>query len=328
MGNNVGVNEAPQSLPQAGAPVAGPRTQRSAPVDLTKFAWLSIAAAIATIALKTAAWKITGSVGLLSDAAESLVNLVAAVVALIALRVSILPADKNHNFGHSKAEYFSAAVEGAMIFLAAAVIMYTAVDRFLHPQPLENVGIGLAVSVVASVLNGAVAWVLLRAGSRYRSMTLTADGKHLLTDVWTSVGVVVGVLLVWLTKWPRLDAIVAFAVGINILFTGWKLISESTAGLMDVSLPKEDNAAIRRVLEGFKQEHVMFHAVRTRESGNRRFMDMHLLVPGAWTVQAGHDLVEEIEQELLALYPDLHIMIHIEPIEDPRSYDDYDFGFN
>ncbi|MFC6359642.1 cation diffusion facilitator family transporter [Luteococcus peritonei] len=310
------------------APVAGPSVARQAPVDLTRFAWLSIAAALGTIALKTFAWRITGSVGLLSDAAESVVNLVAAVVALIALRVAIKPADKNHNFGHSKAEYFSAAVEGVMIFVAAAVIMVTAVERFLHPQPLENVGVGLLVSVLASVLNGTVAWVLLRAGRKYRSMTLTADGKHLLTDVWTSVGVVVGVLLVWLTRWPRLDAVVAFAVGINILFTGWKLISESTAGLMDVSLPKEDNAAIRGVLEGFKQEHVMFHAVRTRESGNRRFMDMHLLVPGAWTVQAGHDLVEDIEQELLKLYPDLHIMIHIEPIEDPRSYDDYDFGFN
>lgn len=311
------------------APAASPvNTRSSAPVDLTRFAWLSIAAAVATIALKTFAWRITGSVGLLSDAAESVVNLVAAVVALIALRVAIKPPDKDHNFGHSKAEYFSAAVEGAMIFVAAGVIMVSAVQRFLHPQPLENVGVGLLVSVVASVLNGSVAWVLLRAGKQYRSMTLTADGKHLMTDVWTSAGVVAGVGLVWLTDWPRLDSIVAFAVGVNILFTGGKLMHESGMGLMDVSLPKEDNRRIREILESFTGENIMFHGVRTRESGHRRFMDMHLLVPGAWSVQQAHDLVEDITDALLEAYPDLHVMIHSEPIEDPRSYDDYDFGIS
>lgn len=294
-------------------------------MDLSRFAWLSIAAALATIALKTVAWRITGSVGLLSDAAESVVNLVAAIAALVALKVAIRPADKNHNFGHAKAEYFSAGLEGAMIFVAAAVIMVSAFERFLHPQPLENVGIGLAVSVVASVINGLVAWVLLTQGKRHRSMTLTADGHHLLTDVWTSVGVVVGVLLVKLTDWPRLDAIVAFAVGINILFTGGKLLRESMAGLMDVSLPKQDNARIREILEGFTNEFVIFHGVRTREAGHRRFMDMHLLVPGAWTVQEAHDLVEDIEAALLTDFPDLHIIIHTEPIEDPRSYDDCEF---
>ncbi|WP_446721060.1 cation diffusion facilitator family transporter [Luteococcus sp. H138] len=311
---------------QAGAtPI---NTRATAPVDLTRFAWLSIAAALATIALKTVAWRITGSVGLLSDAAESVVNLVAAIVALMALRLAIKPPDKDHNFGHSKAEYFSAAIEGAMIFVAAGVIVVTAVQRFLHPQPLENVGVGLLVSVVASVLNGTVAWVLLRAGKQYRSMTLVADGKHLLTDVWTSVGVVIGVGLVWLTDWPRLDALVALAVGINILFTGAKLMHESGMGLMDVSLPKEDNKRIREILESFTGEHVMFHGVRTRESGNRRFMDMHLLVPGAWTVQQAHDLVEDITDALLEAFPELHVMIHAEPIEDPRSYDDYDFGIS
>ncbi|MFZ2261937.1 MAG: cation diffusion facilitator family transporter [Luteococcus japonicus] len=311
------------------APAASPvNTRSSAPVDLTRFAWLSIAAAVATIALKTFAWRITGSVGLLSDAAESVVNLVAAVVALIALRVAIKPPDKDHNFGHSKAEYFSAAVEGAMIFVAAGVIMVSAVQRFLHPQPLENVGVGLLVSVVASVLNGSVAWVLLRAGKQYRSMTLTADGKHLMTDVWTSAGVVAGVGLVWLTDWPRLDSIVAFAVGVNILFTGGKLMHESGMGLMDVSLPKEDNRRIREILESFTGENIMFHGVRTRESGHRRFMDMHLLVPGAWSVQQAHDLVEDITDALLEAYPDLHVMIHSEPIEDPRSYDDHDFGIS
>ncbi len=297
-------------------------------MDLTRFAWLSIAAALATITLKAFAWQVTGSVGLLSDAAESLVNLAAAIIALMALRLAIKPPDRNHNFGHSKAEYFSAAAEGAMIFVAAGVIILTAVQRFMEPQPLENVGIGLLVSVLASILNGGVAWVLLRAGRKYRSMTLTADGKHLLTDVWTSVGVVLGVALVWLTKWPRLDAIVAMAVGINILFTGAKLMHESGMGLMDVSLPKAENNRIREILEGFTADHVMFHGVRTRESGNRRYMDMHLLVPGAWSVQQAHDLVEDITEALQVEFEDLHVMIHAEPIEDPRSYDDYDFGLN
>lgn len=308
--------------------MTSPSPRTATPVDLTRFAWLSIAAALATIALKTFAWQVTGSVGLLSDAAESLVNLAAAIIALMALRLAIKPPDRNHNFGHSKAEYFSAAAEGAMIFVAAGVIILTAMQRFLEPQPLENVGVGLLVSVVASILNGTVAWVLLRAGKRHRSLTLTADGKHLLTDVWTSVGVVAGVGLVWLTKWPRLDAIVAMAVGINILFTGAKLMHESGMGLMDVSLPRAENDRIREILEGFTAENVMFHGVRTRESGNRRYMDMHLLVPGAWSVQQAHDLVEEITEALRAEFDDLHVMIHAEPIEDPRSYDDYDFGLN
>ena len=190
------------------------------PEDLSRFAWLSIAAAIATILLKTLAWHITGSVGLLSDAAESLVNLVAAIIALVALKVSIRPPDMNHQFGHSKAEYFSAGAEGMMIFIAAAVIVYSAVERFLYPRPIADAGVGLLVSVLASVINGAVAWVLLRNGRKRRSMTLIADGKHLLTDVWTSLGVLVGVGLVWLTGWQRLDPIVAFAVRINILVTG------------------------------------------------------------------------------------------------------------
>ncbi|HSP60205.1 MAG TPA: cation diffusion facilitator family transporter [Ornithinimicrobium sp.] len=265
---------------------------------------------------------LTGSVGLLSDAAESLVNLVAAVVALVALRVALRPPDRKHNYGHSKAEYFAAAVEGLMIFVAAAVILMVSVQRFLDPQPLERVGVGLLISVVASVVNGTVAWVLLRAGRRHRSITLTADGKHLLTDVWTSVGVVVGVALVWLTGWERLDPVVAFAVGINILVTGWGLVATSTAGLMDASLPKEENDRIAKILDGWTSEHVQFHAVRTRESGHKRFMEMHLLVPGEWSVKRGHDLAEDITDSLLRAYPDLRVNCHLEPIEDPRSYED------
>ncbi|MGO0576608.1 cation diffusion facilitator family transporter [Ornithinimicrobium panacihumi] len=297
-------------------------TRHPQPVDLTKFAWLSIAAALLTIGLKGAAWWVTDSVGLLSDAAESTVNLVAAVVALMALRVALRPPDRKHNYGHSKAEYFSAAVEGLMIFVAAAVILMASVQRFLNPAPLENVGIGLAISVIASVVNGAVAWVLIRAGKKHRSITLTADGKHLLTDVWTSVGVVVGVLLVWLTGWERLDPIVAFAVGVNILITGWGLIRASTAGLMDVSLPQEDNDNLREIVNRFTNDDIQFHAFRTREAGHRRFMEMHLLVPGQWTVQRGHDLAEDITDALLEAYPDLRVSMHLEPVEDPRSYED------
>ena len=291
------------------------------PGDLTRFAWLSIAAAVLTIALKATAWWVTGSVGLLSDAAESLVNLVAAVVALVALRVASRPADHNHHYGHSKAEYFSAAAEGLMIFAAAAVILVSSVARFLDPRPLENVGIGLAVAVVASAVNGAVAMVLLRAGARYRSITLTADGKHLMTDVWTSVGVVAGVLLVAVTGWERLDPVVAFAVGINILVTGWRLISRATAGLMDISLPAQDDEVIRRVLDGFTSDEVSWHRLLTREAGYRRFMQFDLLVPGEWSVQRSHDLVEEITDALLAEFPDLDVLCHVEPVEDPRSYE-------
>ncbi|AXE38053.1 cation diffusion facilitator family transporter [Acidipropionibacterium virtanenii] len=305
-------------------PAVNPAPRHDPPEDLSRFAWLSIAAAVTTICLKAGAWLLTGSVGLLSDAAESVVNLVAAIVALVALKVSIKPPDKNHQFGHSKAEYFSAAVEGIMIFVAAAVILVSAVDRFMHPQGLENIGIGLAVSGVASVINGAVAAVLIRNGRRRHSMTLTADGRHLWTDVVTSVGVVVGVGLVWLTGWQRLDPIVAFAVGLNILVTGARLIGQSGAGLMDVSLPKDDNAAIREFLDQHSGDRIGFHAIRTREAGYRRFLEFHMLVPGDWTVQHGHDAMEDLIDELLDKWPDLRVMGHLEPIEDPRSYEDLD----
>ncbi|BFL90163.1 cation diffusion facilitator family transporter [Cutibacterium avidum] len=294
------------------------------PDDLSRFAWLSIAAAAVTILLKTLAWRITGSVGLLSDAAESLVNLVAAIIALVALKVSIRPPDKNHPFGHSKAEYFSAGAEGMMIFIAAAVIMYTAVQRFIHPRPIEDVGIGLLVSVLASVVNGLVAWVLLKNGRQRRSMTLIADGKHMLTDVWTSVGVLVGVGLVWLTGWQRLDPIVAFAVGVNILVIGAKLVGQSGTALLDVSLPKEDNEAIRDFLDAHSNDHVKFHAVRTREAGYRRFLEFHMLVPGSWTVKQGHDAMEDLIDEILDEWPEMRVSGHLEPIEDPRSYEDMD----
>lgn len=292
--------------------------------DLTPFAWLSIAAAITTITAKTGAWALTGSVGLLADAAESVVNLVAAVVALIALKVAARPADKSHHFGHSKAEYFSAAVEGVMIFVAALFIIVTSVERFVHPAPLENVGVGLAISVAASVVNGAVAWVLLRAGRQHRSATLVADGKHLLTDVWTSAGVLLGVALVVLTGWQRLDPLIAFAVGVNIIVTGWRLLADSVAGLMDASWSKEDNARLAKVVRRHVTDDVNVHALRTREAGHARYVEMHVLVPGGWTVNRGHDVVEEIEQAVIAEFEGCSVTIHLEPREDPRAYGDYD----
>ncbi|MDO5498165.1 MAG: cation diffusion facilitator family transporter [Propionibacteriaceae bacterium] len=292
------------------------------PVDLTRFAWLSIAAAITTIALKTAAWALTGSVGLLSDAAESVVNLVAAVVALVALRVAAAPASEKFPFGRTKAEYFSALIEGLMILVAAGVILVSAVVRFLNPQPLERVGIGLAISIVASVINGLVAWVLIRAGRRHRSLTLTADGKHLWTDVLTSVGVVTGVGLVWLTGWDRLDPIVAFAVGVNIVITGAKLLTESAAGLLDVTLPPEENEAITEILNRRTDGQVAFHGVLTRVAGQQRYATLHVLVPCDWTVKRGHDYVEDLEAELQAAVPGLRVLSHLEPDADPKSYAD------
>lgn len=295
-------------------------------VDLTKFAWLSIAAALVTIALKASAWILTGSVGLLSDAAESVVNLVAAIVALIALKVAAKPADKNHHFGHSKAEYFSSAIEGVMIFVAAAVIMVLAIRRLLAPQPLEQVGIGLLISVIAAAVNGAVALVLIRAGRRYNSITLRADGQHLMTDLVTSVGVVLGIGLVGLTGWYVLDPIVALAVGINILWTGWRLVAESTAGLMDESLPKETNDRLRQILAEHSSDDIKFHAVSTRVSGARAFMEMHMLVPGDWSVKRGHDAMEDLIAVIREEYPELHVSGHLEPVEDPRSYEDQHLG--
>ncbi|WP_216692775.1 cation diffusion facilitator family transporter [Dietzia psychralcaliphila] len=290
---------------------------------LKKFAWLSVATSIVTISLKMVAWWVTGSVGLLADAAESVVNLVAAVVALIAITVAERPADDDHQFGHSKAEYFSAGVEGAMIFVAATFILYTGVERLLNPVPIGSLGLGLAISVVAAVVNGVVGTLLVRAGIKHRSPTLRADGKHLLTDVVTSVGVVVGVALVWLTGWEFLDPIVAIAVGLNILFIGYRLVHESGMGLMDATLPDEDNRAIQAVLDRHRQPGLIdFHELRTRESGKWRFVEFHALVPGDWSVERGHDLVEKVEQEIHSALPHSHITTHLEPIEDERSYND------
>ena len=294
-------------------------------VDLRKYAWLSILAAVLTIGLKTGAYLLTGSVGLLSDAAESVVNLVAAVIALIALSVAARPADHNHHYGHGKAEYFSAAIEGLMIFVAAAVILVSAVQRLLHPQELERLGLGLAMSLVATAINASVGLLLIRVGRAHRSATLSADGKHLMTDVWTSVGVVLGVLLVGITGWLPLDAIVAIAVALNILVVGSRLVASSTSALLDAALAPSDVALVTAVLDRHRSADVDFHGLQTRESGRTRFVSFHVLVPGAWSVQQAHDLVEVVEGEVLGALDGVHVSTHIEPKEDERSYSDYTY---
>lgn len=297
---------------------------------LAKWAWLSIAAAVLTIALKSAAYLLTGSVGLLSDALESVVNLVAAVLALVAIRIAARPADDSHQFGHGKVEYFSAGAEGLMIVVAAVLIVISAVQRLIHPQPLEALGIGLLITIVATVINGVVGVLVLRAGRRHRSITLVADGKHLLTDVWTSIGVVVGVGLVALTGWLPLDSLVAIAVAINILWTGFGLVRHSTMGLMDHAMPRQEVDALRRVLQTIAAERpgeVSFHAVQTREAGRQRFVSMHVLVPGGWSVAEGHDLLERVERDVMAALPGTHVHTHLEPSDDPRSYEDIEGGF-
>jgi cation diffusion facilitator family transporter len=288
-----------------------------APPRLTRFAWLSIAAALLTIGLKSTAYLLTGSVGLLSDAAESWVNLIAAVVALIALHVAARPADDNHNFGHGKAEYFSAGVEGLMIFVAAGFILVTSVRRFMHPSALDSVGLGLAISTVATAVNGAVGTLLLRVGASQRSATLAADGKHLLTDVWTSAGVIIGVLLVGLTGWPRLDPIVAAIVGLNILVTGFRLVSQSVISLLDAAMPAEDLARVTAVLDGMRTVDLDFTQLRTRESGRHRFVSLTVLVPAHWTVERGHALADDVETAIALDLPDTHVQTHLEPRRAP-----------
>ncbi|MDQ4105789.1 MAG: cation diffusion facilitator family transporter [Actinomycetota bacterium] len=287
-----------------------------------RYAALSVGVAIVTISLKLGAYFLTGSVGLFSDAAESVVNLVAAVTALWALTLAARPPDEEHAFGHDKAEYFSSGLESALILVAAGWIGLTAWDRLMDPQPLENVGMGLGITLVAAAINGVGALVILRAGRRLRSITLRADAHHLLTDVWTSLGVVVGVAAVALTGWLILDPLVALIVAANIVWTGVRLLRDTLQGLLDRALPAEDLETISKVLARYERQGIRFHALRTRAAGQRRFVSMHVLVPGRWTVQKGHDLSEEIEKDLGEKLPGSTIFIHIEPSEDPASFAD------
>ena len=292
---------------------------------LTKFAWLSIAAAVFTIGLKAAAYIFTGSVGLLSDALESGVNLVAAVLALVVLNIAAQPPDEEHTFGHTKAEYFSSGVEGSLILVAAIMIASTAVERLVHPRALEQTTIGLLLSLVASLVNFAVARVLLRAGNRYRSITLIANSRHLMTDVWTSIGVLAGVLAVTLTGWTWLDPVIALAVAIQIAFSAVNLLRQSVAGLLDTALPDQEVAMIEHTVAQFVRQYgVQYHALRTRQSGVQRFVSFHVQVPGSWSVQQGHALLEEIEEVMRQQLSPVSVLTHLEPIEDPRSWQDID----
>lgn len=288
----------------------------------TFYAWLSVATSIVTIVLKFGAYALTGSVGLLSDAIESIVNIVAALVALGILAYSAAAPDREHNFGHDKAQYFSSGIEGTLIFVAAGGIVWAAIPRLLAPQPLEQVGMGLALSVLASVANALCAWVMLRAARAHRSITLEADARHLLTDVWTTAGVLAGVVLVQFTGWLRLDPIIAIVVAIQILWTGWTLIARSFQGLMDRAVPDEDQEKIIEVLAMLHDRGCDYHALRTRVAGAKSFVDVHVLVPGSMSVQEGHDLAEQLENDIQAKLPHVEVLTHLEPLEDPKSWDD------
>ncbi len=291
-------------------------------ISLKRYAWLSIATAIATILLKSLAYWLTGSVGLLSDALESIVNLVAALMALMMLTLAARPPDEEHPYGYSKAEYFSSGVEGGLILIAAVSIAYAAIERFLNPKDIEQTGIGLSVSIVASVINFVVARILLNVGIEANSITLEADAHHLMTDVWTSVGVTIGVGLVALTGWKQLDPIIALVVAANIIWTGFQLLRRSALGLLDRALSPLDREAIDAIFENYRNQGIGFHALRTRQAGARKFVTVHVLVPGKWSVQKGHDLAEQIEEEIRKALTDVTITTHLEPIEDPVSFND------
>jgi cation diffusion facilitator family transporter len=295
----------------------------TASTRLERYAWLSVAAAIATISLKTLAWWLTGSVGLLSDALESVVNLAAGFLALWMLRLAASPPSQEHPYGYSKAEYFSAGIEGALIVLAAAGILATAIPRLFHPHVLEMPGWGLALSVAATAINLAVSLVLIRAGKAHRSITLEADGRHLMTDVWTSAGVILGVGLVFVTGWLLLDPLLALAVAVQIVWTGVGLMRRSVSGLLDSAIPEADREEISKIFDEYARRYrTSFHALRTRRAAARSFISFHLLVPDEWSVKRAHRLSEEIEERIRELIEGASIDVHIEPISDPASYDD------
>jgi cation diffusion facilitator family transporter len=305
--------------------------------SLTRYGWLSIIAALATIALKSYAYLLTDSVGLLSDALESLINLMAAVIMLIVLSISARPPDEGHAYGHEKIEYFSSGAEGVLILLAAVSIGITAWERLLTPQPLQQLDIGIAISIVASLINLIVAKILISVGKRHQSITLESDGKHLMTDVWTTVGILIGIAIIsaanyfepslavarklGMNGWEILDPIIAILVAVNIVWAGLQLIRRTVSGLMDAALAVEEQSAIIQILEKFSDsEDISYHALRTRYAGSRRFISVHILVPGKWSVQQGHDLVESIEQQIMTLFDNIDIDTHLEPIEDLVSW--------
>jgi cation diffusion facilitator family transporter len=282
----------------------------------------SVATSILTMALKFGAYLLTGSVGLLSDALESFVNLGAALVAAATLSYAHSGEDEDHNFGHEKAEYFSSGIEGALIFVAAAAIIWSAAPRLAAPQPLEQVGLGLALSVAAAGANLLCGWFLLKGAREHRSITLEADAHHLLTDVWTTAGVIAAVAVVHFTGWLILDPVIAIVVALQILWTGWSLIRRSFDGLMDRAIPEDERARIAAILDQVKARGGDYHRLRTRVSGKKSFVDVHLLVPGTMTVHEGHDLAHRLESEIEAAVPHVEVLTHLESIDDPRSFED------
>jgi cation diffusion facilitator family transporter len=290
--------------------------------SLTRFAWLSLVVAIATVTLKLLAYALTGSVALLSDALESLVNVLAGGMAVAMLWLAQQPPDEEHQYGHSKAEYFSSGLEGTLILAAALAIGWTAFRRLLNPMPLDQTSLGLLIVGGATILNFIVAQVLLRAGRRGGSITLEANARHLMTDVWTSIAVIAGVALVAFTGWLQLDAVIAIAVALHIILTGIDLMRRSALGLLDTAIDSREQKDIREILNRYEEQGIAFHAVRTRQSGGRCFVSMHVLVPGAWSVRRGHELLEDVEAEIRSALPTATVFTHLEPLEDPVSWDD------
>ncbi|HOJ24152.1 MAG TPA: cation diffusion facilitator family transporter [Bacteroidales bacterium] len=290
---------------------------------LKRYIYLSIGAAISTILLKLYAFYITGSVGFYSDALESIVNLIGAIVALIMLIISAKPADKSHNFGHTKAEYFSSTIEGALIIIAAVSIIWSAILRLIHPKPLDNLNVGILFSVGASIINLVVAIILIRNGKKHHSIAIEADGKHLMTDVITSAGVIIAIIIVKYTNIYILDPIIAILVAINIIYTGYQLINKSVSGLMDASIPDTDLARVSAYLDSFKDRNISYHSLMTRKAGQRIFISLHLLVPNFWTIKEAHDFAEELEQNIEKMFDTpVNVTTHIEPNDDPISFND------
>lgn len=288
-----------------------------------RFAWISVAAAVITIVLKFSAWWITDSVGLLSDALESFVNLVGAIAALAALWYASREADEEHAYGHAKAEYFSSGLEGALILLAAALIAWTAVPRLINPSEVESAEIGMLVAVAAAVVNLVAARWIQRAAQEHDSIALEAGARHLMADVITTVGVVVAVAVIAMTGWNRLDPIIALIVAVNVVRVGIDLMRRSMLGLLDTALPQGERAMIEQVLEQYRiSDQIEAHALRTRQAGQRRFGSVHILVPGEWTVQRGHQLLDQIEADIRQKVPGIMLVTHLESLDDPRSWDD------
>jgi len=287
---------------------------------------LSVGAALITMAMKFAAYWITNSVGLLSDAAESIINLVAAIIAFGALLISALPADDTHPYGHEKIEYFSSGVEGTLILFAAVGIMYSGIHRLLHPQALNDLDLGLAIGLGASAINLIVARILLASAKRHDSITLEADARHLMTDVWTSVGVIAGLVFVRLTDILTIDPIIALLVGANIIFSGIHLLKRSFRGLMDYRLPVKEMAILEEILQNHIGAHRAYHNLRTRKAGSQRFIEFHLLVPGDMLVKTAHDLSEQIENDIHQQLTNTTVTVHIEPVEELASYQDVQDG--